>query len=509
MKPASCTKYHDAFERIIDRALDERERGHLAEHMEECSGCREEYEWLHAVGNDLEALGDAILRKTPPIDVVDAVMAEISFRKSAPKPAKVLHFQAPAQPRTVHLGWVGLVGLAAALALVAGVWAFLPSFFGAGVESPKLAEVQDTKVPSSPPDLPAAVPFEAVAPPDPISEVDEGLSLAEGAQETGPERRMVSPARDTILAAFRKSLESDQAALSDLIDWASLEPEQAQALIANPGVSAQALAGASRSLSGPEAASALLTAVGHLPEEPSLRYRLARAYGVMGRSGAEAGEQLAALAELDPENALVHYLNAQRYLEADPPDIVAALEAFAAAQNLETASAYAIEGARFREEALIESGTDPEVAQLLGALTAGRWENDELTAFASDLIATGQRYQESGDTETASSVFLAALELGRQLDSGADLSQERLAALDIQSQAIGALRSLEREDDDVLLTIAAEDLYESTWGLREYFSNLGLLFAGDLDDVLLRTIGEIILEHGDLGLLEAIGDFLF
>ncbi|MCH8135820.1 MAG: hypothetical protein IIB77_07570, partial [Proteobacteria bacterium] len=49
------------------------------------------------------------------------------------------------------------------------------------------------------------------------------------------------------------------------------------------------------------------------------------------------------------------------------------------------------------------------------------------------------QYEAAGDLETASAIYDAVFNLGVQLDNGADLAQERLAALDIQRDAVDAL----------------------------------------------------------------------
>jgi len=497
-----CEPYQDALERLVEASLDETGRVRLLDHAGSCDDCRGQIEWIESATVDLEAIGDRIVAHIPEIDIVEAVLAEVS-KQPAPN---VISFDSAPRARTFGLAkWLGAA--AAAAVVIAMVW--FSTMVRDNVPPQEIAQVPPPSIEDTQP----AVAIEPVAPTGPESG-NEAQVIAEPVRP--PVLTQVEPpdlvepsdidlstlTRQAVLAGFLESLQNNNA-IDRLMDWAQLEEEQAKAIVENEEASTEALIGAAPSLSEADAEAALLTAVARSPESPLPRFRLARLFSMDPARSGDALSQARALSGADPENALPFYQQASEFLSQDPPDIEAALEALEQGKILDTASAYGLEGALAREQALIESGTDPEMARLLSALTAGRWEAEELTSISNDLLAFGQSYAETGDLDTASAIFNSILELGQQIDEGADLTQEQLAGLDIQRAAIEALRSIGREAD---VFEAAVELTDSSQELLLYLNELTVelteLLIGPVSLEDLMRITGLILSSGDLNLLD-------
>lgn len=495
--------------RLVDGTIDEAARADLLRHAGECPGCGEELEWVSTAGADLEALGDAVLGAVQDVDVVDAVMAELSPRKGVPA---VRFEKRPALGRPFRLGWLGL---AAAAGLMVFVWLVA----GRLREDLGMPEVADSSGPVGADRLPARDNRDGSNAPGSEKEEEalvERFQTALAPREEVPGERGGDGEAEglterDILSAYRESIESGSA-LSRLVGWAELSREEAKALAASDTVSLSALIGAAQSLPLGEAIPVLMRAMDDGPDDPYVRYRLAWAYGDDPLSREEALEQIAALQGLDPDNAMVHYLTAQYYLEEEPPDVGAAMAALARAKSLASADAYSREAALHRRQALVESGMDFEVAQLLSALTVGRWEYDELLELAGNLMATGEAHQASGDTVAAVSVYEAVLDMGRQLETGAEFSQQQLAGLDIERAAIDALNPLYvllgSPEQLEQLAMATNLLIESILQLSQYLNELSNLLVTEFDTTVLLDIANAILEFGDLYFTEFVSGFL-
>ena len=501
MTSPRCEPYQDALERLVEASLDETGRVRLLDHAGSCDDCRGQVEWIESATVDLEAIGDRIVADIPEIDIVEAVLAEVS-KQPAPN---VISFDSAPRARSYGLKWFGAA--AAAAAVVAMVW-----FSTLARDSVPPREVAQAPAPSIE-DVPPAVAIEPVAPTGPEGS-NEAQVIVEPVQLPVLTRveppGLVEPndedlsalTRQAVLAGFIESLRNNDA-IDRLMDWAQLEEEQAKAIAENEEASAEALIGAAPSLSEADAEAALLTAVARDPESPLPRFRLVRLFSVDPARSGDAHHQALELSQVDPENGLSPLLQITDFLNQDPPDIGAALEAIERAKTFDTASAYGLEAALAREQALIESGTDPEVARLLSAFTAGRWEAEELASLSNDLLAFGQSYAEAGDLDTASAIFNSILELGQQVDEGANLTQEQLAGLDIQRAAIEALRGIGREAD---VYEAAAELTDSSQALVSYLEALTVeltdLLTGPVSLEDLMRITGLILSSGDLDLLD-------
>lgn len=511
-----CTTYREEMERLIDGSIDEGTRIRLLQHAEGCPGCREELQWVTAASEDFESLGDAFLRNIEDVDVVDAVMVKIS-QGASPKTSSVGEAQrVEIRSKRVVLPLRLATWAAMAAALVAVAW------FLAGLRPEEVDEPLPTER--------ASLPREEIPPQDKEEEALEFAATPETGQAKTAMRRRValsrpervgtpvsdvgdeeSPTRRAILDAFRDSM-ADESGMKRLVRWATLNRDQAEGLLAGNDTSPEALAGAAQGLPDEKAIPALLRALQQSPDDPYLRYRLARAFASDPLKRQEASEHITALQGLDADNAMGHYLEAQHHLEADPPNLAGALAAFEKAQALGSADGFALESAMYRQQALVEGGADPAVAQLLSALTAGRWEYDELLRFANELMGMGDDFQALGDTQTAVAVYEAVMGMGRQLATSAAHSQERMAGLDIERGAIEALSPMYSllGNTELLgqLASATSQLIESILELSNFIDQLNALFVMDLDPETLFAIAGTILLDGDLNLFELIEGFL-
>ncbi|MEK7795265.1 MAG: hypothetical protein AAB353_12085, partial [Candidatus Hydrogenedentota bacterium] len=330
-----------------------------------------------------------------------------------------------------------------------------------------------------------------------------------------PGPRAIPPYRRDLLAAFRDAFKvDDNGARGRLLAAAALPLDAAKSIANDPNATVNARLGAAQAIPGD--ASALYKVVSLAPEDRHAKYRLAQA---LSGDPARRSEESAALAAFEgqaEDNALPYYMKAQSFLETDPPDIAAALEALTSARGLESASAYALEAAQAHREALIASGTDPAMAELLSAFTVGRWEYDEYLDLATGLMETGARYRDAGDTRTAASIFESVLAMGSQIETGAALTQERQAAYEIQGEAIQALgplyESVGNTDEATRIAQLADSVQASMVSLMAYFSEMDVALSGMLDqpdisnDTLAALAGAILLS-GDLNLLDLIGGF--
>ena len=86
--------------------------------------------------------------------------------------------------------------------------------------------------------------------------------------------------------------------------------------------------------------------------------------------------------------------------------------------------------------ALIAKGIRQDAARMLTALTMGTQEQVSLAAFGQALLSYGLENEELEEYEMARRYYESALRLGRQLDQGAVVANERLAGLDMQLEGI-------------------------------------------------------------------------
>lgn len=237
-----------------------------------------------------------------------------------------------------------------------------------------------------------------------------------------------------------RSAGTDASAWTKIRQWATITAEQARAIIVSKQQMPEAVVGASAALAPAESEAALLTAVGHMPADPAVRFALAKAYYAQPSAGGAAQATLGDLQSLDAGNALPYYLEAKLLL--DSGDVEGALNLLAQARNLHRASAYALRSAQFQEQALRATGMAADSARLLTAMTAGVDQYDFLCQLGEDLLQYGNYFEESGETQVAEELYQSVQRLGQQLNSGAEFLPEQIAGLDVERQAVTSLENL-------------------------------------------------------------------
>ncbi|GMV93022.1 MAG: hypothetical protein AMXMBFR82_28000 [Candidatus Hydrogenedentota bacterium] len=475
---------------------------------------RRELSWLRAAHADLDAMGRAFASQSPQVDLVQTVMSTIS---EAGRPKLVSIDAERARRRERGRTWLGVAAAAAVILGAVGylIYAAMPP---APVDGPGSKE-QLAGPGSDTPVVPGAPDYESLEESD--TELarqrkeflekrqklndDVELALSGGTIEETERPVLDAPSMDEILTA-RRDASDDRRGISRLVQWASLKREQALELAQDPDSSPQVIVGAAESLTAQEAAQVLLTVVGQNPEDPYARLELAQAYDEAEEPGteAEAMGQLPTLYTLDPDNALPYYLEAKLRLEQN--DLAGALEALRIAQSLPKASAYSLESALARAEALIASGLPADEAKLVSALTAGMDQYNFLCDLGKNLLEYGQDYMAVGDYDTAEDIFEAVQRLGQQAEEGASFSQEQLAGLDMQAAAIDVLEELytaieSTEGIDQLAT-QTRDLVASIDQLSGFFDALDQLFFSEESSDFFNMISGWILESGDLALFD-------
>jgi hypothetical protein len=312
---------------------------------------------------------------------------------------------------------------------------------------------------------------------------------------------LASLTMDKVLGAKREALEQKVGAADRLNGWGNLSADEARRLLEQGGLSASAMLGAIQALPQEEAANYLRDAVAKAPEDPYLRYLLAR--NLMGNSATrtEAGTQIAAMKELGGDNALPYYMDASaRFSDGD---INGALLAMDLGAGLETANPYGLETARNRSAALEAGGMTADVARFLAASNAGQAEYNDLMGLGGELMAYGQQYEAVKDYETANSIYSAVQTLGLQVQEGAALTNERLAGFDLQMSALDAVARVA----EVLKTPEGMQFIESSYNVlagslstfMDYLVGVGSLF-GTVDAGQAGSLGQQILTQGDLNL---------
>ena len=312
---------------------------------------------------------------------------------------------------------------------------------------------------------------------------------------------LVSLTLDKVIGAKRDALEQKGGAAEKLAGWGNLTAEEARRLLEEGGLSAAAMLGAIEALPAAEAATYLRAAVDKSPNDPYLRYLLARSLMGDPATQDEARTQIAAMKDLGGENALPYYMDASAKLSGG--DINGALLAMNLGAGLETANPYGLETAQNRSAALIAGGMNPDVAHFVAASNAGQGEYNDLMGLGGELMAYAQQYEAVKDYGTANAIYTAVQTLGTQVQQGATLSNERLAGFDLQMTALDAVARL----GQVLNTPEGVQLIEGTYNVlagslsafTDYLVGMGS-FLGNLPAGQAGGVGQQILTHGDLNL---------
>ena len=519
MNQYTCKECRRELDAWLEGRLDRLSR-HASAHVQTCQHCYREYEGLLSLAEALERLGDSWLVSAGKVDLRDAVMDRIAkgegTRPLAPEPA-------PCQ-REPRRYWNWLIPAAAAL-LAIGLWG-LTLTLEEETEAPPppivtqepTPEIDESEVEIAQHDEPPVRPSLT----DRMQDLDrmrprlEDAPRLPGAEEDSPAPETGEAEELTVeeILELRRQAVTDEEAREQLQLWASLSPEEARALAAREDISVAALLGAAQSLTGEEQEQLLLAAAEEYPEDPAVRLSLAKHYAErMDEEPQQALEQgaiqLAELRELDPDNALSYYMEAKMLMEQG--NVEGALSSLETAANLDHASTYSLESAIHQEQALRESGMSPEVARTLTAMTAGSGEYSFLQDVGGELLRYGEQSIEAGNPEAAQQIFEAVLQLGGQLENGANFAREQLAALDLQRSALGSLEEIYQ-----LLDASSEladlhpqilSLMEGFENLRDFFDAMDGMFHADMDEEFMLELADYIMQAGDIELFHHLKDW--
>lgn len=337
-----------------------------------------------------------------------------------------------------------------------------------------------------------------------LSSLARPTSIGGGGQDDGGDG--VTQAEFTvedIVRAKQKALEGQADALAMLARWGALDPDEVRRLLAEGLLTPQQLAGMSRFLPEGEARDLLRQAIRQTPEDPALRLALAKS--LMGEPGGydEAQQQIAALREMSPDNALVHYMDAQlRFAMGDYPGALSMLEY---ASNLNSGSAYGLENAQNHSAALQAAGLPADLADTVAAFYAGTDEYGAVAQLRTELLGYGEYFESLGDYDAALAVYKGVSLLGQQMAEGASYTNEYLAGLDTQMAAIDAINALAELIEIPGGLRAIQDTYQvfvESLGIFMEYTNL-LDGVVQMDDIstLLVTVNSI-LQTGDINYLQ-------
>ncbi|HOJ32983.1 MAG TPA: hypothetical protein PKY35_07110 [Candidatus Hydrogenedentes bacterium] len=395
--------------------------------------------WLRGFMMACQELQEEHARRTPRIDCVDSVLSVIVAGESS-SARKDFKRRKVSVRRIVLGGW--LAAAAATFVLAGSLFVALrekPSASTA-VSQSSVTDISQKRTADPKGDFPKisgnrfSVLQEKVGRPWQKVASDEKIVF-----EAVPAPVLKGLTPDTLVSTWRR-IGTDASAWTQIRQWATLSTEQAHDIFAAKQHIPEAVVGASAALLPEEREIALLTAIGHMPGDPAVRFALAKDYYGKPQETTAATETLNSLQSLDKENALPLYLEAR--LRLDSGDVSGALTLLDRAREMERASAYALRTAQFREQALVASGMSEEIARLLTAMTAGMDEYDFLCQLGHDLLQYGRYLADNGDTSSAEAIYQSVRRLGQQLNNGADFLPEQMAALDVERQAVVMMQDL-------------------------------------------------------------------
>jgi len=504
-----CHIYRDRLVALAENPVGPEAEPELLAHLRQCPACEAEYAWLAGLCAEFETMGEDIVRDAPPVDLTEDVMKAVGRLK---KPRLVELKQKPVpqpRPRASRALWIAVSAAAAAL-VIAALW--ITAYRTTTPETPDVAvnAPQDSAPPTQPSEQfeVAHAPKTSSQPPadNPFSKLIKEMRPAARPPSAGTQVALASLEEQEVLAA-RKQAASDPAARLQLAQWASVAEELARQLAADQEASAAAQIGAASGLPPDEAERILLAAIEADPENAYLHYALGRSYAGQPEDLDKAAAEFSAQAQLDPENALPWYqLAATMLAQGDPETAAGALET---ARSLPGAHPYTLQAAEYQEQALIETGVAEDVARLLVALTAGTSEYGSLMALSAQLLDHGKHYESNGQYDLAEQLYSSVLMLGTQVSETAVVSNELLAGLDIQQDALGILSGLTRFMEDPqnvdLLARQSQQVYDSLNMIGNFFTSLNTFFEGDPGNDAVSAFSQFVLANGDLGVLE----FLF
>lgn len=185
----------------------------------------------------------------------------------------------------------------------------------------------------------------------------------------------------------------------------------------------------------------------------------------------DALAQLAALERNDPGNALNPFLQAS-IRRAEGNDSLALALLLESAES-ENANTYALESANYRADALVAQGYDPVVADYLSSLSAGTNEYSQILNAANEFVAYGEEFEAMEDYAAAMSIYESLNRFGFNVSQNADFSNEQLAGLDTQFAAIQAIQDIVTIFQD---PVGAQVLEESYAIFNQGLEGLGSFF---------------------------------
>ncbi len=252
--------------------------------------------------------------------------------------------------------------------------------------------------------------------------------------------------------------------------WATLTPEEARELLQKSGLSPEAVLGAVQFLPPDEARVVLQAAIDNNPNDAYLRYAMVQTLRKMDNvSEDELYTHLTTWSQLDPGNALPHFIEAEMYFQNGEKD--KALTCVTDAGNTSNYNSYATITAKAYMEALLAKGIDPETAKLLASASMGLHEMQTIEEIAQTLMEYGRAYEEAGDYNTALLIYEALRSLGIKVDMSSALIQERLAGLKYTQEAINAMFRLMNATNSFSDT---QSLIDFTQTLSEMMTNYNL-----------------------------------
>ena len=490
------------FMALIDDALEPVESEEVLGHIASCAECREEYETLRETGEFLFAVGDAFRERWPKVEVSESIQAELESK------SLVSDIADGREGRGVG-AWLPYAVLAAAACLLLAFW-LMDGKFGGGQQDLPGVEIAEEKTSESL-DAYEEQPSEAVSP---NTALDQPGELALNAQEPGADTEVPLEqegveagdkplSMEDVLALFRESgMDSD--AMSKLMQLAKLDLEKAEEIIASKTSSINAKIGAIGSLP-PEKVSGALAKIASL-SSGNAYVQFLRAGSSLGNTE-DALNELLLLEQLDPENALPYYMEALKFLQSEPPDLAAALEALSGAGGLTDAHGYGIEASGYMLDALVEGGMDSDAAATLLATTIGQDESAFLLELGNNLLDHAAQYIDAGDYQTAEQIIRSVQTLGQQIVNGSGLSQGSLAGVDLQLRAMQMLRDIIilQGSAEEAQTLAEEilELIRDMDSLSEMMDAIQDMFENESLENIIAAVMQI-LSNGDISLFDML-----
>ncbi len=145
----------------------------------------------------------------------------------------------------------------------------------------------------------------------------------------------------------------------------------------------------------------------------------------------------------------------------------------------------------------------PEVAEMLAAITAGAAEYNQVSTLATEMVSYGNALEAEGHYEAAEQVYQGVNTMGGQVADSAVLANEELAGLNAQLEANLALEGLYNLlNDPSSLEVVQWTYNQIAEGLEmvsQYLLDYNALFeTADTDTA--SDIAGLIMEQGDTGL---------